>query len=129
MEDKSLAYFDFGEVGCYALTEKRRGDYGISPKNMLVRLSPKEIEKHRSELIKANATCTQTRTGAKFCIFTSEKPKIEIEAMEMVLPSYKYSVILKEHREPSLEEARSEYRNAFLVIAMKPELSSKEHLS
>ena len=129
MENKSLAYFDFGELGCYALTPKMRGDYGISPKNMLVRLSPKEIEEHRSELIKGEAICKTLRTGARFCIFETEKPKVYMEAIEMTLQSWRYSVMLKEHREPSLEEARKSYRNAFLVLVIKPrDFGEVEHI-
>jgi len=115
---RSLAYFDT-PIGAYALTEKMRGDLGITPKNMLVRLSPKEVEEHRHELIKAEALCKETKTGARFCIFKSEKPKAEIEAMEMVLPSWRYSVMLRENRDPGLKEAREKYRNAFLVIGQK----------
>jgi len=129
MSNKSIAYFDFGEIGCYALTPKMSGDYGISPKNMLVRLSPKEIEEHKEELVKGEARCTPTRTGARFCIFESEKPSIYMEAMEMTLPSWRYSVMLKKHYEPSLEEARKLYRNAFLVLVMKPEKNyGEEHI-
>lgn len=121
MQDKSLAYFDFGDLGQYALIPKVKADYHITPKHFLIRLSPKEVEKHRSELIEGGHMCTVTRTGARFCLLGSKKPKVEMEAMEMSLPSWRYSVILKTHKEPSLEEARKEYKNAFLVLSIKPE--------
>jgi len=119
MEDKSIAYFRT-EIGDYALTPKMRGDFGVEPKNMLVRLSPKKSEEHRKEMIEAEALCTTLRTGARFCIFKSEHPRVEIEAIEMCLPSWKYSVMLKEHEVPSIERSRREYKNAFLVLSIKP---------
>jgi len=130
MTNKSLMYFST-KIGDFALTEKMRGDYGITPKNMLVRLSPEKAAKYRSELIKLEARCTKTCTGANFCIFESEEPKVYIEAIEMVLPSFRYSEMLKKRPEPTLEEARKVYKNAFLVLACKPAslCEGKEHLT
>jgi len=127
MQDKSLAYLKT-KIGCYALTPPMRGDYGITPKNMLVRLDEDEIREHAGEFIDTEVDCAVTKTGARFCVFKG--PNFQIEAMEMILPSWKYSIMLREKREPTLQEAREKYRNAFLVIACKPKefCEEKEHL-
>ena len=128
MSDRSLAYLKT-DIGCFALIPPMRGDK-LTPKPMLVRLDAEEIVKHEKELIDTQVNCTTTKSGARFCIFTSEKPKFQIEAMEIVLPSWGYSIWLKEKRTPTLREAIEKKKNAFLVIVCKPKsfCQKKEHI-
>lgn len=121
--NSSLAYIKT-KIGSFALTEKMRGDMGVEPKNMLVRLDSEEVAEHKDELTDTKVFCKKTKTGARFCIF--KNPQVEIEAMEMVLPSWKYSLMAKNKQEPTLEEAREKKKNAFLVIACKPESFCKK---
>ena len=128
MEDKALAYFKT-HYGAYALTPKISDKYP-EPKHFLVKMSPEATMKHRQELIPTQLHCTDTKTGAKFCILTSEKPKIYMELMEMTRPIWEMSVMAKEHRVPTLEEARELGKNDFLVISIKPEdFGQGEHVS
>lgn len=130
MEDKALAYFDLEGIGKYALTPKITDKYP-EPKHFLVKMSEETAKKHEKDFIPNRVDCTYTKTGARFCVIWTERLKVrEIVAMEMVRPIYEMSVMVKEHRIPTMEEARKLGKNDFLVIKIKPEdFGRTEHVT
>jgi len=112
----ALAYLSTS-IGPYALTPKMKRE-PLKPKNMLVRMGKAEVKEHKKELIDAKTECTETKTGARFCVFSFNGK--EIEGMEMPRPTWEFARIAKTGEPPTIEEAREKKKNDFLVVKCKP---------
>jgi hypothetical protein len=114
MEDDSKVITRIGtNIGNFTLTEPIISEEYPTPKNFLIR-TEKTPEK------KAEVKCVTTKTGHKFCLFHFDN--IELEGMQMGIPSCVYSKMVKEGI--SFEEASNkcikEGKEAFLVIKCEP---------
>ena len=104
------------EIGHYALigpVERK----GLPPKHFLVRMTPETTEKHRAEMKSAKARCTETKTGAKFCLINYDKT--QLEGMEMCNPIYEFKKIIEIKESPTVEECRKAEKNDFLIIKIE----------
>lgn len=103
-------------IGNFALTKPvvRRV---LPPRRFLVQLSPerlKTLEEQKCPLTPATAKCTETKTGARFCLITFDKT--ELEAMEMCRPVYEFRQIIEKKAAPTIQECRVAGKNDFLVV-------------
>ena len=102
-------------IGSYALTMPIDKKYP-EPRQFLVKMTEEAIKRHEHELTEAKVSCVETKTGAKFCIFSFDGK--EIEAMQMAHPICKLAKIAKGI--PEDEASRKcieEGKDAFLVIS------------
>jgi len=103
-------------IGNFALTKPvvRRG---LPPRRFLVQISPerlKTLEEQKCPLTPATVKCTETKTGARFCLITFDKT--ELEAMEMCRPVHRFKHIIEKREEPTIQECRAVGKNDFLVV-------------
>jgi len=106
-------------IGSFALT-KPVARRGLAPKRFLVQISPKrlkELEATKCLMKQATVKCTETKTGARFCLISYDKT--ELEAMEMCRATMKFKQMIEKHEEPTIQECRAVGKNDFLVVQEK----------
>ena len=115
MED-ALEYLSIEGIGDYALIGPIERE-GMPPKLFLIRMKPESVREHKSrgvEFKPAKARCTETSTGARFCLINYDDK--ELEGIEMCSPIHELKEIVEKGEKPTIEKCRTIGKNDFLVI-------------